>query len=160
MLDIYTVSFFGHRQIERFMDAERHLEELIRELLAQKEYVEFLVGRNGEFDQMVASAVLRLKRSVRDDNSALVLVLPYLTAEFSNNQDSFESYYDNVEICGAAADKHFKSAIQVRNRQMVDRSDLVICCVERKSGGAYQTMQYAERQGKKIVNVAHNSETI
>lgn len=154
MLDIYTVSFFGHRQIDNFFDTERRLEELVRELIAEREYVEFLVGRNGEFDQMVSSTVKRLKRAMRDDNNALVLVLPYLTAEFSNNQDSFENYYDNIEICEAAAGGHFKSAIQVRNREMVDRSDLVICCVEHKSGGAYQTIRYAEKQGKKIINVA------
>ena len=37
---------------------------------------------------------------------------------------------------------------------MVDRSDLVICCVERKEGGAYSTIRYAERSGKSILNLA------
>ena len=153
MMEIYTVSFFGHRQLDDFMEAERRLEKLIRELLAEREYVEFLVGRNGDFDQLAASTVLRLKRTVRDDNSSLVLVLPYLTAEYVNNQDSFESYYDEIEVCQAAAGGHFKSAIQTRNREMVDRSDLVVCCIEQDKGGAYQTMQYARRQGKKIINI-------
>ena len=160
MLNTYTVSFFGHRQVEHFMGAEERMEELIRELLLQREYVEFLVGRNGEFDQLAASTVLRMKRTVRDDNSALILVLPYLTAEFSNNQASFESYYDNIEICEAAAGGHFKSAIQIRNRAMVDRSDLIICCIEHKSGGAYQTIKYAENCGKRIVNVAHEFDVL
>lgn len=97
-MEIYTVSFFGHRQLDDFMGAERRLEKLIRELLAEREYVEFLVGRNGDFDQLAASTVLRLKRTVRDDNSSLVLVLPYLTAEYVNNRDSFESYYDEIEV--------------------------------------------------------------
>ena len=153
MMEIYTVSFFGHRQLDDFMEAERRLEKLIRELLAEREYVEFLVGRNGDFDQLAASTVLRLKRTVRDDNSSLVLVLPYLTAEYVNNQDSFESYYDEIEVCQAAAGGHFKSAIQTRNREMVDRSDLVVCCIEQDKGGAYQTMQYAQKQGKKIINI-------
>jgi hypothetical protein len=154
MLDIYTVSFFGHRQLNDFIEAESRLEKLIRELLTQREYVDFLVGRNGEFDQMAASTVLRLKRVVRDDNSSLVLVLPYMTADCANNRESFENYYDRIEVCEAAASAHFKSAIQVRNRAMVDRSDMVICCIERKAGGAYQTIRYAEKQGKHIVNVA------
>lgn len=154
MMEIYTVSFFGHRQLDGFIEAERRLEKLIRELLAEREYVEFLVGRNGDFDQLAASTVLRLKRTVRDDNSSLVLVLPYLTAEYANNRDSFEDYYDEIEVCQAAAGGHFKSAIQTRNREMVDRSDLVICCIEQNKGGAYQTMQYARRQEKKIVNIA------
>lgn len=49
---------------------------VIKELLISQEYVEFLVGRDGEIDQLVASTVRRCKRTVRDDNSALVLVLP------------------------------------------------------------------------------------
>lgn len=153
-MEIYTVSFFGHRQLDDFFRAERRLEKLIRELLSKKEYVEFLVGRNGDFDQLAASTVLRLKRTVRDDNSSLVLVLPYLTAEYAGNRDSFENYYDEIEISQAAAGSHFRSAIQTRNREMVDRSDFVICCIERDRGGAYQTMQYALKQGKKLTNIA------
>ena len=154
-MNTYTVSFFGHREIENFSEMELRLESLIRDLIEQKEYVEFLVGRNGEFDQLVASTVLRLKRIVREDNSALVLILPYMTAEFANNQESFERYYDEIEISAIAAGKHFKSAIQARNREMVERSDMVICYVIHK-GGAYQSVQYAKKQNKKIINVAEH----
>jgi hypothetical protein len=37
---------------------------------------------------------------------------------------------------------------------MIDQSDLVVCCIQHKSGGAYRAIQYAEKQGKKIVNLA------
>ena len=47
-----------------------------------------------------------------------------------------------------------KSAIQVRNRSIVDQSDLVICCIQHKSGGAYATIHYAKKQGKKTINLA------
>ncbi len=79
-MNTFTVSFFGHRQIDRPLEAEERLEKIIRELIRNKEYVEFLVGRNGEFDQMAASTVRRVKKAVDDANSALVLVLPYMTA--------------------------------------------------------------------------------
>ncbi len=46
------------------------------------------------------------------------------------------------------------AAFKKRNRSMVDRSDLVICCVDRKEGGAYSTMSYAECSGKEILNLA------
>ena len=42
---------------------------LIRKLLKEKEYVEFLIGRDGEFDQIVSSTIRRCKRTVRGDNS-------------------------------------------------------------------------------------------
>ncbi len=61
------------------------------------------------------------------------------------------NYYDEVEICTDSSEVHYKSAIQVRNRCMVDRSDLVVCCIQHKSGGAYKTVQYAIKNGKRIV---------
>lgn len=152
-MNLYTVSFFGHRQIDNVFVIEQRLETMIRELLITKEYVEFLIGRDGEFDQLVASTVRRCKRVIRDDNSALVLILPYTTAEHQNNKQSFHEYYDEIEICTESAQRHFKSAHQIRNRSMVDRSDLVIFCVEHNSGGAYQTMQYAKKTNANIVNL-------
>ena len=152
-MNLYAVSFFGHRQIDNVFVIEQRLEMMIRELLVSKEYVEFLVGRDGEFDQLVASTVRRCKRTVRDDNSALVLVLPYATAEYRNNEKSFHEYYDEIEICAESAEKHFKAAHQTRNRSMVDRSDLVVFCVEHNSGGAYQTMQYAKKVNANIINL-------
>ena len=76
-----------------------------------------------------------------------------MTAEYRNNEQSFHEYYDEIEICLESAEKHFKSAHQVRNRSMVDRSDLVIFCIEHNSGGAYQTMRYAKKAGAKIMNL-------
>ena len=60
MLDIYTVAFFGHRYIDNPFRIEDRLEEEIRRLLSEHEYVDFLVGRDGEFDQVASSAVLRV----------------------------------------------------------------------------------------------------
>ena len=66
------------------------MEALVHALLLEKEYVEFLVGRDGDFDQIVSSAVKRQKRIVRDDNSSLIWILPYPTAELRNNMENFE----------------------------------------------------------------------
>lgn len=62
------------------------MEALVHALLLEKEYVEFLVGRDGDLDQIVSSAVKRQKRLVRDDNSSLVWILPYPTAELRNKR--------------------------------------------------------------------------
>ena len=153
-MEIYTVSLFGHRQVNDPFAVDRKLETIVRELLTEKEYVEFLVGRDGEFDQLVSSSVRRCKRAIRDDNSALVWVMPYETAEYRDNEDAFHNYYDEVEVCGASAGSHFKGAHQKRNREMVDRSNLVVFFVERETGGAYQTMRYAEKIGKRYINLA------
>lgn len=157
-MDVYSVSFFGHRAIEDSLTIEQKLEVLIRRLLTEKSYVEFLVGRNGEFDQLVSSVVRRCKRTVRDDNSSLVWVLPYPTAECRDNEESFREYYDEIEICSDSAGRHFKAACQTRNRTMVDRSHLVVFCIQHESGGAWQTMKYARKQGISHINLACESE--
>ena len=118
----------------------------------------FLVGRNGEFDQCVSFSVLRVRKNHRDDNSALVLALPYPTAEYVNNKESFHQYYTDVEISYAASMVHPKSAIQIRNREMVDRADLIICYIEHKKGGAWQAVQYAMTRGKVVINLAEDLE--
>lgn len=147
MLNIYTVSFFGHRQLENGISVERKLDDLIRNLIRDKEYVDFIIGRNGEFDMLVSSDVRRAKKTIDDSNSSLILVLPYMTAEYANNKESFENYYDEIEIIGSG---HYKSAFQVRNRAMVDHSDLVVFCIDHDHGGAYQTARYAKLCNKNM----------
>ena len=154
MLEIFTVAFFGHRYIDNPLKVEELLEEQIRKLINEKEYVDFVVGRNGEFDQCVSSTVLRVRKNVRDDNSALVLVLPYVTAEYLNNEEYFHDYYTDIEISYSASMAHPKSAIQIRNREMVDRASLIICYIEENTGGAWQSVKYAIEQEKRIINLA------
>lgn len=153
-MDIYTISFFGHREVERASEIESKLDQLLRDLITQKLYVELLVGRDGEFDLLTASAIRRAVKQYGYGNTLIILVLPYMKAEYRDNKQYYLSYYDEVEICSKSSDAHYKSAIQVRNRCMVDRSDLVVCCIQHKSGGAYKTVQYAEKQGKQVRNLA------
>lgn len=156
-MEIYTVSFFGHRHIDNYRAIDKALDELIETLLKSKEYVEFLVGRNGEFDQIVSSAICRYKRAVRNNNSAHIWVLPYVTADFRDYEEDYRAYYDEIEIF-SSTDIHYKAAFQARNRNMVDRSDLVVFFVEYHKGGAYQTMRYAIQEDKPYINLADSME--
>lgn len=159
-MEVFTVSFFGHRMIDNALEIENRLKRLLRTLLREHEYVEFLVGRDGEFDQIVSSTICRCKREYRSDNSAHIWVLPYLTAEFRDNEESFQSYYDEIEVCEAAAGSHYKNAHQTRNRAMVDRSALVVFCIQHESGGAWQTMKYVKKHCIPYININNfNDET-
>ena len=156
MNDKVTISLFGHRIIEGYNAVESKLYELLR-IITQRESgeVEFLVGRNGDFDLMAASVIRKLKKETGNENVFLTLVLPYETAELRNNTESFESYYDSIEICEASANCNFKYAIVARNRDMIDRSDMVVVYVKNESGGAYQVLKYAEKNQKRIINLYH-----
>ena len=149
-LSTYTVSFFGHREIPNMLALEDRLLHIIRDVIIGHEYVEFLVGRNGDFDQLAASTIRQAIRKYGCGNASMILVLPYSKAEYRDNQREYHEYYDEVEICTASSQAHPKAAIQVRNKAMVDRSDLVLCY----NGGAYKTIKYAEEQGKTILNLA------
>ncbi len=161
-MDIFTVTFFGHRTIcdtRSVRSIEERLEELIERLLREKYYVDLLVGRSGDFDMLVSSTIRSVRKRVGTDNSTHALILPYMTAEYKNNRASFEGYYDEVEICDPSGEVYYKSAIQVRNRYMIDRSDLVVCYVEHPYGGAYQAMKYAKKRNKLIVELGGDAPT-
>ena len=153
MFSVYTVCFFGHRQIDNFRLVEQKVKAFIDRLLNEHEYVEFLVGRDGEFDQLVTSAILRCRKRLDTANCSVIWVMPYLKSDYIKNRESYDSYYDSVELCELSANAHPKSAIQIRNRAMVDRSDLCVFYVTHKGGGAYQTLRYAEKADANIINL-------
>ncbi|MEE5994834.1 MAG: SLOG family protein [Oscillospiraceae bacterium] len=153
-MNIYTVSLFGHRNLLNPLSAEEHLEREIYKILKSHSYVNFLIGRTGEFDLLAALTIHRVMKTYSRINGTLTLVLPYQNSNVENHKDSFLNLYDEIEICQYSADAHYKSAFQARNQYMVDRSDLVLCCIEHRSGGAYQTIQYAQKQKCQIINLA------
>ena len=152
-MNIYTVSFFGHRHLSDQFAIEGRLDAILRDLINSKEYVEFLVGRDGDFDQLVSSAIIRAKEKYAYGNVSHILVLPYERADYRDNKECFEQYYDEVQICAESQDAYPKAAIGIRNRAMVDRSDMVICYVKHRSGGAFAAVSYAEKQRKMIINL-------
>ena len=105
----------------------------------------------------MSSAVLRYKKRTDAGNCSLTWVMPYLKSDYTHNRKNYDSYYDSVEVCDESAKAHPKSAIQIRNRAIVDRSDLCVFYVCRKQGGAYQTMKYAANQGKDTLNLYDDS---
>ncbi len=131
----------------------RHIEEtldpIVRELIREKEFVEFYIGRNGDFDIIAAGIIRRAKRELDYGNSALCLVLPYTVKDI----EYYEAYYDDITF-PVGPKVHFKAAITERNRWMVDQCDLLIACVENDHGGAYNTVRYAKKKGISVKNIA------
>lgn len=146
-MDIYRVTFFGHRRIYDISEIEEKLTPILSELLLTKEYVEFYIGRNGDFDKLVASIIKRVQKQTDRNNSALILVLPYAVKDM----EYYTEYYDEIIIPYPIEKAYPKSAISLRNRWMIDLSDLFISYTERKRGGAYATLKYAKRLNKNII---------
>ncbi len=148
-MDIFTVSLFGHREIDDLRRLEDLLAPLIKEIIRTKPYVTFLIGRNGEFDEYAASMIKRAQKQCGKENSDMALVLPYAVA----NVSYYEEYYDSVIFPENLEGAHPKSAIVLKNRWMIEQSDLIVVYAERKKGGAYAAMKYAERLNKKIIDL-------
>jgi len=155
-----TVSFFGHRDFNEQLRYESKLDKIIDNIMKENDWVEFLVGRNGEFDIFVSSAIVQAKERFDNSTCYLNLILPYVTSQLKKYEDCFLEYYDGIEICQRAEKAHFKEAFKIRNREMIDRSDIVICYVERENGGAYHSMKYALKKGKKVINLFESKHTL
>ena len=85
--------------------------------------------------------LLSKELSVNMDTATRIftLVLPYMKAEYRDNEKEYLDYYDEVEVCEESSEAHPKAAILIRNRYLVYRSDLIVCCIQRESGGAYKS---------------------
>lgn len=149
-MNIFTVSLFGHREIPNLSELDSKLFPIVRELVQTEQYVSFIIGRNGEFDEYAASVIKRAQKETNLANSDLTLVLPYQVA----NLEFYEKYYDGIIIPENLSDAHYKAKITLKNRWMIENSNLVIVCVNHNSGGAYQAMKYAKRLNKKIINIS------
>ena len=52
---------------------------------------------------------------------------------------------------------HPKFAITKRNEWMAEQADLILCYIERESGGAYKAVQYAKKLRKEVINLAEKN---
>lgn len=147
--NIYRVALFGHRDFYAHRRLDDTLYPLLKDLLRTKPFVEIYIGRDGEFDRYAASVVKRVQDAMGKERCELNFVLPYKKKDI----EYYEDYYDEIMIPESIGKAHYKNAITLRNRWMVDQADLVIVNVERHSGGAYTAMRYAAKQNKQIINL-------
>ena len=105
------------------------------------------MGRNGDFNILVASAVKRAQNKCGHEDSSLILVLPQKNKDI----EYFKYYYDEV-ILPVYSDTHFKAAIKKRNEWMADNSDMLIAYVSNESGVAYEILKYAKLQKNENFN--------
>lgn len=145
--------FAGHREVyQSGIDAK--IEEAINRLLQTDHEFVFFTGGMGNFDDKCASAVRSAKRRHPDLNISLSLVLPYMSNRLNIDKEYYEYLYDEIIIPAELDNVHYKAAIKKRNRWMVDQADHVIAYVYREFGGALETVKYAQRQGKPVINLA------
>ena len=148
-------TFAGHRTIlhagiER--EVRRHLEMLME---MDDEFC-FYTGGMGEFDRLCEKAVRNLKKQRPDKHIRLVLVEPYMKSGLNEQR----VLYDEIVIPEESCTAHYKRAITLRNRWMVDNSQCLISYVFRDHGGAYEMLSYARRQSRRILMVCPDEKSL
>ncbi|MDM0587806.1 SLOG family protein [Clostridium perfringens] len=141
----------------------RVIEEQIQE--HKKEEITFICGGALGIDQMAFHLCNQLK--AKYFNIKTELAIPFLKQasrwvsdtdikrycehkELADNVvyvDNLEGYkFDKVKI-----GEYHPAKMQIRNKFMVDNSDLVIAVWDKSKGGTYNCVKYAEKLGKKII---------
>lgn len=148
-----SCTFAGHREVYQ-LKIDEEIENAIDNLLQTDSEFVFYTGGMGDFDNKCASAVRAAKRKYPNKEIRLALVLPYMSNRLNTDKDYYQYYYDEIIIPAELAGVYYKAAITMRNRWLVDRVDCVIAYVNRDYGGALETVKYARKQGKPVINLA------
>lgn len=150
---MFVCTFTGHRKI--FGSSQQQVMEALETLLETEQDMICYVGGKGEFDTLCASAVRTLKHRHPDKTIRLILVLPYMEQKLNTDKEYYESSFDEILIPSELAGIHYKQAITACNSWMIDRADCLIAMVWRDCGGAYQTLQYAQRRNIQILRLTN-----
>ena len=138
-------TFFGHSNCP--LAIEPILRSAIIDLIEQKGVNKFYVGNHGVFDSITHKILkeLSLIYSIK-----CYVVLAYVPGEKYDPED--ECPTDTILPDGIESVPP-KFAIIWRNKWMVKKSDYVITYVKYSFGGAAQFKEFAEKQGKTVINL-------
>ena len=145
-----TVCFCGHSRLYSKHDLikEKCYEVVKNQVLEGTD--SFLVGDYGDFDSLVASVCLTLKKEY--PHIEVCLVLPYYRPHIDDYTQQRYNRFDSI-ITPPLEDTPYRYRIVKANQYIVDQADTVIAYV-RSSGGAAKTMEYALKKDKNVINLA------
>ena len=157
-----TCCFTGHRKIPPAQD--KNIAKRLRleiEAMIRRGVVYFGAGGALGFDTMAAEAVLELRKKY--PQIRLILVLPCKTQTLNWSEQSRAIYQNIQKACDKyvyLSEEYTRDCMKKRNRHLVQNSAYCICYLTKRFGGTAYTVEYAKKNGLKIVNIADEDETI
>ncbi len=154
-----TVAFSGYRPEKmpnggnEQSDSIKQLKETIAtEIVASISagFDTFLVGMAKGFDTYAALEVLKQKSS--HPHIKLVCALPFERS--GNGDDTYRMILDNADDTVVLSEAGDRSSYYVRNEYMVDNCSKLICYYDGLAGGTEYTVEYANKKGVPVVNLA------
>ena len=147
------ITFTGHSLIDQGASLKKKIEQTIFENIQSCDEILFYCGGYGEFDHLCESVCRDVKAKIA--NCKLAFITPYITEAQQKKMNSLinEKRFDMI-IYPPLEKVPSRIAISRRNEWMIDHADLVIAYVTHSYGGAYHTLEYAHRKGKRVINLS------
>ena len=149
-----SVAFTGHRKVEYNFDYKK-LELFLQDLIT-KGYQNFFIGMALGFDTICFRTLENLKKSY--PHIKLIACIPCKEQDKMFNFEQKQRYknmLDNADYRVLISEKYTSYCMQERNEFMVDNSSLVIAYLQRNYGGTANTVNYANKTGKRVVNIVN-----
>lgn len=125
--------------------------------LVEEDFTEFYCGMACGFDLLCGKAIVDIKRAHPEKGIRLISAIPY-RSQSNGFSDMWKKLYDIVlreaDESVLISEEYTLSCFEKRNRFMVDNSSTVVCYFDGKSGGTANTVKYAGKKGKRIINLA------
>lgn len=140
----------GNREYDEF---EKRLKYEIS-LLIDSGCFTFISGMAMGFDVIAAEQVIEFKK--QDSRVKLVCVLPFASQGENFPMDWSKRYFEilkNADEVITLSEDYYSACYFVRNHYMVDNSDMVLTFYNGKGGGTAETLKYAEKRSKEIINL-------
>ena len=161
-MNVYTCCFTGHRQIP-----PHAREELIAVLdrriaaLADVGFTEFRVGGALGFDTLAAQRVLAARE--QRPTCQLHLILPCRNQPHhwhSNDEECYRDILSRADRVTYVQETYTKGCMHLRNRALVEGSDLCLAFCYESTGGSAYTCRYALQRGVRLINLVNEMESM
>lgn len=146
--------FAGHARLseDEKVKIKLKLEKEITNLIEKENVTTFYSGGKGAFDWLCAHTVDELRKDYPFIKSYWVLA--YMPKEKDEYTERISKIFDDT-VYPDIENVPQRFAILKRNEWVVNNSNFLIVYVDHEWGGAYKTLEYAEKRRKiKIINIA------
>ena len=148
---MYTCTLTGHRVLR---DLDYALLDRVIENLIRHGCNRFLCGMAKGFDLASGESVIALKKRYPEVQLVACVPCAEQSAVFSPaDKARYDRLLTRCSEVITLSKEYYDGCMQFRDRFMVDNADVVLCYLRKKSGGTFYTVNYARKQGKKIIEI-------
>ena len=147
--------FTGHRDLDKTQSAQLYnkTKRLVLDLVDEG-YTDFRAGGAVGFDTLAAACVLDVKAQNPSVNLHLILPCKDQDKNFNNFDKRFYRYtIARADTVSYIRERYAPGVMQARNRALVEGADICVACLDRLTGGTYQTVKMARQRGIRVINV-------